>query len=266
MTQKLKNTKAPAGILTTARGTKGPDQPLVVKAKAIPARVRMSPRYKEKMTLPPEVEELSFNDRPMIWRDMAEFSARHSRTIADMVYDMVLLTNHAYSTKTPQRTVVPFDLEFLTRLYDLYPSSCAWNRPSIRDMFELMYSDLLKEFTPANEPAARLAMGRRYAKMLGRVDTAQYRWLTEDGKITRRLGNIMSKVEEAAKGGVNPREMFEGIGKRMWELRGFDIDKYFPLPTQTSVVKQPGTRGRLMRLPKANRLLPAPTYEGGAFL
>jgi hypothetical protein len=222
------------------------------------------PRYKEKMRLSPEDEDLPFNARPMIWRDLAEFAARHSRTIADMVYDMVLLTNHAYSTKTPLRTVVPFDLEFLTRLYEMYPTSCSWVRPTIRQAFDLIYGEHIKTFSKRNEPAARLAIGRRYAKMLGRVDTAQYRWLAEDGNITRRLSNILSKVEEAAKVGHDPREVFEGVGRQIWRLRGFDIEKRFPLPTPESVEKPPGMPGRAMSKKSSKKPVVA-VYQGGAF-
>lgn len=273
MEKKIKNPKAPpSGVRSfVSNPAKSPAAvkmaPMETPAAKKNAAVKASktPKYKEKMLLEPEVEALGLDNRPMIWRDLAEFSARHGRTIADMVYDMVLLTNHAYSTKTPLRTVVPFDLEFLTRLYDLYPSSCAWKRPSIRDMFELMYAGHLKSFDADSEPVARLAVGRRYAKMLGRVDTAQYRWLSEDGKITRRLGNILSKVEESALTGEHPLDVFERVGKRIWELRGFDIDKHFPLPTKENVLKPPGTRGRLMSVQKKVRSIHQPVYSGGSF-
>lgn len=243
---------------------KAQGKPLTKAQAKAQAKLLEGPLYKEKMRLDPEIEKLPFHQRPMIWRDLAEFAARHSRTIADMVYDMVLLTNHAYSTKTPLRTVVPFDLEFLTRLYDEYPSSCSWKRPNIQEMFDLMYRPYLKPFKNKQDgDVAQLAIGRRYARMLGRVDTAQYRWLSEGGKTTRRLGNILSKVQEAANSGHDPREVFEGMSKNIWRLRGFDVEKHFPMPDSQSVLKPPGTRGRMIS-PKTRK--PKKTsYEGGAF-
>ena len=169
------------------------------------------------------------------------------------------------TTNTPLRTVVPFDLEFLTRLYIMFPASCEWKRPTIRDTFTMLYGDYLSQFDQGSEAIAHLAVGRRYAKMLGRVDTAKYRWLEDDGKITRRLGNILSKVERSAVYGHDPLEVFEKIGKRIWELRGFDIDKHYPMPTIESVQKRKGTPGRVVNPKKGARSTHAPTYEGGAF-
>lgn len=221
--------------------------------------------FRDGEELPPEVEALPFGERPMIWRDLPQFSSRHGRTIADIVYDLALLTSHAYAKKTPNRVVVPLDLEVLTKLYDMYPSSCAWKRPDIRGTFEFLYGKAIAEFDEKYESIARLAMGRRYARMLGRVDTAQYRWLAEeDGKITRRLENILAKIHAITDTGADPLEVFESIATRSWALRGVDIDADVPMPTVTSVVKPTGTRGRRMT-EKAKKVVMPASYEGGAF-
>lgn len=220
--------------------------------------------YKAGLVLPEDVEQLSSDDRPLIWRDLPAFAAKHKRTTADIVYDLSLLTSHAVALKTPKATVVPFDLELLIRIFDRYPSSCAWSRPDVRATFEIMYGPFIKKLPPELEDSVRLALGRRYAKLLGRVDTAQYRWLAADGQITRRLSNILSKIEDVHKSGQDARLFFEYIAKRTWLLRGFDVDLKFPLPTPASVQKQPGTRGRLMS-PKKNPPPVAPVYTGGAF-
>lgn len=223
------------------------------------------PVYKENSELPPEIEALAIEHRPMIWRDLSEFCARHSRTIADIVYDLALLTSHAYATKTPQRTVMPFDLELLARLYDLYPSSCAWKRPDVRDTFEILYGEHINSFEKKYQAVARLALGRRYARLLGRVDTAQYRWLADGGQITRRLSNILAKIDAIAGTGDDPREVFERVAKHVWTLRGVNIDAEVPMPTKLSVLKPPGTRGRRMTGSKLRKEIVQPTYAGGAF-
>lgn len=221
--------------------------------------------YKVNKELPLHIEALPLSERPMMWNDIPEFATRHGRTIADIVYDLALLTSHAYAQKTKKRTVVPMDLEILVHLYDMYPSSCGWARPDIREAFEFLYGAKIREFSGASEDVARLAVGRRYARLLGRVGTAQYRWLAEEGKVTRRLENIVSKIQDIALTGSDPGTVFETLSKRCWALRGVDIDKMAPMPTAESVIKPPGTRGRRISENKKNRPVLASTYEGGAF-
>jgi hypothetical protein len=220
--------------------------------------------YKDNALLPPEVERLSSEDRPLIWRDLPAFAGRHKRTTSDIVYDLSLLTSHAVALKTPSATVLPFDLELLMRIFDRHPSSCSWQRPDVRTTFEILYGPLIKKLPPDLESAARLALGRRYAKLLGRVDTAQYRWLAADGQITRRLSNILSKIEDVHKSGQDARLFFEYVAKRTWLLRGLDVDLELPLPTVASLTKQPGARGRAMSTKKKKINEPA-VYAGGAF-
>lgn len=261
--------------MTTNQSSKAPAmlQQFLDKKEVVTVAKRATPKvevvkaiYKKDAELPREVEALDISRRPMIWRDLAEFSARHGRTAADMTYDLALLTSHAYTKKTERRTVVDFDLELLVRLYDMYPSSCSWVRPDVSEMFERLYGKHLKTFSPALEPVARLALGRRYARMLGRVDTAQYRWLSDGGQITRRLSNILAKIDEVSKLGKDPLELLESLAKRVWELRGVDIELEYPVPTKDSVLKPPGTRGRRMTIDKVQKPLVQPTYEGGAFV
>lgn len=221
--------------------------------------------YRVNKELPAQIEALPLSQRPMIWNDIPEFATRHGRTIADIVYDLALLTSHAYAQKTKKRTVVPMDLELIVHLYDAYPSSCSWNRPDIREAFEFLYGSKIREFTGANELVARLAMGRRYARLLGRVGTAQYRWLSEKGKVTRRLENIVSKIQDIASTGDDPLLVFETLSRRCWALRGVDIDQMAPMPTAESVIKPPGTRGRRITENKKAKSVFSNAYAGGAF-
>lgn len=221
--------------------------------------------YEVNKELPQHIEALPLSERPMMWNDIPEFATRHGRTIADIVYDLALLTSHAYAQQTKKRTVVPMDLEILVHLYDLYPSSCEWARPDIRKAFEFLYGPKIREFSGSGEDVARLAVGRRFARLLGRVGTAQYRWLAEEGKVTRRLENIVSKIKDIGLIGADPLTVFETLSKRCWALRGVDIDKTAPMPTAESVIKPPGTRGRRISQSKKSKPMLSGTYEGGAF-
>lgn len=220
--------------------------------------------FKAGSLLPPEIEDLNADDRPLIWRDLPSFAHRHKRTTSDIVYDLTLLTSHVVSLRAPSAMVMPFDLELLIRMLERYPSSCSWTRPDVRSIFEIIYGPLIAKLPPEFEDAVRLALGRRYAKLLGRVDTAQYRWLTADGEITRRLSNILSKIEDVHKMGQDARLFFEHIAKRIWLLRGFDVELMLPLPTVASLTKKPGARGRSMS-PKKKSPTEVPVYTGGAF-
>lgn len=232
------------------------------------------PLYKDKMSLPPEIEALGIDERPMIWRDLSDFAARHARTVPDMVYDFALLSTNSYCNKVPLRTVVPFDVELLARLYDQYPSSCPWIRPGTREMFDLMYDDHLKTFPRQYESSARLATGRRYTKMFGRVDTAQYRWLESNNNTTRRLSNILGKLKDIHSHDLltgrnrHPRFILECVSSRIWDLRCFDIEKYFPLPTLETVTRPSWSHGRKTInpiQPRPTDALSKITYEGGVF-
>lgn len=221
--------------------------------------------YRVNRELPAHIEALPMGQRPMIWNDIPEFATRHGRTIADIVYDLALLTSHAYAQKTKKRTVVPMDLELMVHLYDAYPVSCNWNRPDIRKAFEFLYGEKISEFKGPSEAVARLAMGRRYARLLGRVGTAQYRWLAEKGKVTRRLENIVSKIQDISTTNDDPLTVFEALSRRCWLLRGVDIDKMSPMPTAESVIKPPGTRGRRITENKKSKSVFSNAYAGGAF-
>lgn len=225
-------------------------------------------KYVEGKELPRDVEALDYADRPMIWRDLIEFKDRHERTVADTVYDLVLLTGHAYSASIKKNTVVPFDLELLARLYDHIPESCAWKRPTVLGVFDLLYGADLEAFRGNDEhyQAAQLTLGRRYARLVGRADTAQYRWLSaEGGKITRRLANVLSKIQTLAERSNRPREEFEKLSKKIWTLRGYNLEKFFPMPTAENVVRPEGTRGRNLATKKVAPPPVSGEYKGGAF-
>lgn len=232
--------------------------------EAPPAIVKKS-RARESKELSPEIEAKNQTERPLIWRDLEDFRARHNRTISDVVYDLALLTTHNYANNAAKRTIMPVDLEILIRLYDRYPSSCAWNRVDVRETFETLYGPIIAGFAEEFQSTAHLACARRYAELVGRADTAQYRWLKGESQISRRLTNLLGKITEVQQAGGDPRKVFESIAINTWTLRGVDIDKKVPLPTLQSVQKPPGTRGRRMPTHRVAKPTKAQVYAGGAF-
>lgn len=229
----------------------------------------IKPLYAEGEELPEPIAALGIAQRPLVWRDLADFRARHGRSQADIVYDLALPPN-GIAGKAESGIVLSFDLEILVRLYDLYPASCAWTRPDAREMFKRLYGDAIAKFEPEDQPAAQLAFSRRYVTLLGRSDTAHYRWLPMSGKvrnIPRRMSNILSKIDGILKAGQDARSVFEELAKHTWSLRGVDIEQVLPNPDAQTIRRPPGSKGRKVSKGKAiiGHSLNAPKYLGGAF-
>jgi hypothetical protein len=220
--------------------------------------------------LPPELLKLPYPNRPVIWSDLKEFEIRHNRTGADLVYDLALQSKYNFIQSTKKSTVVPYDLELLMRLYDLDPSSAPWRLPDVREVFEFFYGPLVRQFLPrpghwteVDYRTAELALGRRYARLLGRADTATYRWIQDGGKVTRRLGNILGKFVERCNAFPSPHEEFERIAMSVLAMRGLKINEEIPLPTPENLRKVSTSGRRVSTEGKSNQLLPE--YTGGAF-
>lgn len=264
------NTKVKTKPKAKASGAKisAPKSVAAAKTKEPVAKTNLKSkgRYDEGDVLPPEVEALSTEDRPLVWRDLADFRARHNRTIADIVYDLALQVGKAYSPDSSNRKILPFDMEMLVRLYDASPSSCNWKRPTILGMFRRLYGEAIDAFSEELRPAAELAYGRRYARSIGRLDTALYRWKTgsKGDSTIRRMGNLLSKIESLGETDDEIREKYEALAFRAWMLRGVDINKDFPIPSEDSVRRPPGSRGRKISI--TTKAAPkVATYTGGAF-
>ncbi|MBQ0916859.1 hypothetical protein KBW71_00145 [Hydrogenophaga aromaticivorans] len=223
------------------------------------------PLIKDGMELLPEVERLDLNQRPMIWCDLPVFAAKHSRTAMDMMYDLGLNTPYLYQRDAQRRSVVPYDLELLMRMYDMDPSSCSWNRPTLREVFDLLYGDVLRGFPEELFAKATLAYGARFARMLGRATTVQYRWLMDDSSSTRRISNIVTKIRAVELAGRSAIQTFESLAIVMWARRGYDVNAGYPAYSpETIVIKN--VRQSNVRAKVARRLaVPDPSYKGGAF-
>jgi hypothetical protein len=217
--------------------------------------------------LPASMAGLTYFERPVIWKDLQAFGERHLRTSADLVYDLALQSKYKYIESVRKPTVVPFDLELLMRLYDTSPSSAPWLLPNVSQVFELLYAPVIRQYSPDSGrwtevefKTAELACGRRYARSLGRADTATYRWIKGEGKVTRRLSNILAKIVQICQDEPSPLSRFEEIVKPLLRMRGVDLDKEVPLPTAGSVRRV--TPGRRVSVKDATV---APKYAGGGF-
>lgn len=247
---------------------------------------RKWPLIEEGMRLTEEVLALPWHERPMVWSDLPLFEARHGRNAHDMVYDLGMHQANHYRSRVGLHEVLPFDIELLVRLYDRAPSSCMWTCPTLQDMFFRIYGQAIEGFAPALQDRARNAYGMRFARLMGRAPTVQYRWLWDSAMqdksgSTRRVSNIISKLYEASLAGEHPRAVLEDIAGRMWLLRGLNVDAETPAHDPISLQKrsQKGAKDKSMATsahaspaPSRSSVLspaakvPAPAYEGGAFV
>jgi hypothetical protein len=263
-----------------------------IKAAKIAPDVRHVPTAKkwplieEGMRLSDEVMARPWQDRPMVWSDLPLFEARHGRNAHDMVYDLGMHQANHYRSRVGLHEVLPFDIELLVRLYDRSPSSCMWTCPTLQDMFFRIYGQAIEGFAPSLQDRARNAYGMRFARLMGRAPTVQYRWLWDSGMqdksgSTRRVRNIISKLHEASLGGEHPRAVLEDLAGRMWVLRGLNVDAETPAHDPISLQKRSqkvakgsskedarlasGHSGKPAALAPAVVRAPVPAYEGGAF-
>jgi len=187
-----------------------------------------SPPIEDGMRLSDEVLALGWHERPLVWSDLPLFEARHGRNAHDMIYDLGMHQAGHYRSRVSLHEVLPFDIELLVRLYDRYPSSCTWTCPTLQDMFYRIYGSAIEALEPALRDRARTAYGMRFARLLGRAPTVQYRWLwntamQDKSGSTRRISNIISKIHEASLTGEQPRVVLEDLSVRMWALRGLNV-------------------------------------------
>lgn len=210
-----------------------------------------------------ETLDLPISERSLVWGDLPIFSVKCNRTTSDIVYDLALLATHDQMLKKLTKVVLAFELEFLVRVYYIYPQSCDWKRPKCTELFELLYGDIIRTYPLEFQVAARMRLGIRFVKMAGRASTAQYRWIeNEEGNITRRMSNLFSKIKSVKD--EDRRLFFERISRLTWKHRGVDIDLAFPMPTLESLQARVGVSGRKLS-PKKSRVIEA-EYAGSAFL
>ena len=191
---------------------------------------------KEGEVLPAKVVPLPYDARPLSWQDMDIIRSRLNRTKREMVYAMVLQSQGKYHEKISSPTVLPLGTEMLLRAYLERPGDCSWNFPSLTParVFEMVYGKRLEEFARLvkdNEElvaSARVALQKRFAKMLGRSMPSSYRWLDgSEASFNPVLRNLIIKAMDFSEPGV----FLENLSKKVWALRGQDFELMAPLPT-----------------------------------
>ena len=213
------------------------DAPVVGRPRGRPPTnpVRIKPMITSKDILSADRLVEPIHSRPLIWKDLPKFAARHSRSSMEMMYDLGFNTTFQYTRAANKAEVVPFDLELLIRILDAYPSSCQWKKTTPSQALDLIYGDMLTPYVdmPEEDAVMRMVMGHRLAAILDRSVTVLYRWLTDAGASSRRVINILSKAEAMGNDPESRRTAFEGIALPAWRLRGIDIDQMFKLTPLT---------------------------------
>ena len=222
---------------------------------------KLIPRIKQGDSLPLETLNLSTDARPVVYHDLPRFAAEHDLTGMDMMHHMGFNTSFQYIRDIKKALVVPFDIELLLRLYENSPKPCRWKKPNILVTFELIYGDLIEACEEKNQEAMRMALSERFVSLLGRGVTVVYRWMTDSGMSSKRMLNILSKVEELGRTPQERRRAFEKISSNAWKLRGVEIDSFHPIPREETLsISVTPTVSNRMRMARE-----AAMYSGGAF-
>jgi len=186
----------------------------------------------------------------MIWKDLPRFAHKHGRASVEMMYDLGFNTTFHYTSMTGRAEVLPFDLELLLRIYDAYPSSCAWNKTAPSEAVDLIYGDLIAPYKGdlGAEAAVEMFLGQRLTAILDRSVTVLYRWLTKEGASSRRITMILTKIKAMGSTPQERRNAFESIALPAWRLRGVDIEQTFEFNAEAIVSRHmaTGVRDRIL--------------------
>lgn len=188
-------------------------------------------------------------NRPLTGKDLAEFRIQNGVRKRDAIFALGIpnFVNYTKICKTPG--ALPIEKELLIRLYDQYPRHVAWRTIQPKQLFEMLYGDLMAKFVGTeHETPARLALYTRIMACFGRSPSTAYRWfegpeLGENDSGGRAkveilmLMNLLSTME-------NPREVFEALARQTLACRGLDLETRFPLPDPSNPppVRKPGRK------------------------
>ena len=142
-------------------------------------------------------------------------------------------SNH-YNTMCLQPNL-PVVLELLIRIYDESPIALGWGKYSLKELFQIMYGDTLDLFVGGKqETHAKVDLGTRFTKIFDRSPARQYQWLEEDRKRNESELNAYSVIEcilSKLKQVDDPKETLERAAKKVWLLRGVDLDSEYRVPS-----------------------------------
>ena len=172
--------------------------------------------------------------RPMLGLDIEEWRGELGLSKYDAQYALGFRNSNHYN-KMCQEPLLPVALELLIRLYEVSPVARGWDKFTMRELFALMYGPDLEAFKGTRfETYARVDLGTRFAKFFDRSSARQYQWLGDDPKRNDSELNAYS-VMECILGKLrqveDPKATLERTAKKVWELRGVDLDSEFRVPT-----------------------------------
>ena len=217
-----------------------------------------APRDMNASTLKRPLVDLSKprSQRPMMGLDIEEWRGEHNLSKYDAQYALGFRNSNHYN-KMCALPLLPEALELLIRLYEEVPRERGWARYAIKELFHLMYDPALEPFVGTElETWARVDLGTRFAKIFGRSSARQYQWLSDDRRRNDTdlpayavIECILSKLKQVD----DPREVLERVAKKVWAMRGVDLDVEFRVPTPDF----PPTREKTGRKPGVTSKKPA---------
>jgi hypothetical protein len=188
----------------------------------------------------------SRSERRMIGFDIEQWRGEHKLSKYEAQTALGFRNSNHYNKMCGVEELPP-TIELLIRLYDEKPIP---EKYTLRELFELMYADALKPFMgTALETFAKVDLGSRFTKMFGRSPERRYQWLEEQK--TKNSGDVsaysdVDRVLSKLKDFEDPKEVLERLAKRVWALRGVDLDIEMPIPTLRNPPqrKKTGRKGR----------------------
>jgi hypothetical protein len=191
------------------------------------------------------------SSRPMTGLDIEQWRAERGMAKYDAQYALGFRNSNHYN-KMCLEPVLPATLELLIRIYEESPliPGPGWKKYSLPELFNLMYGEALSLFkdTPL-ETYAKVDFGTRFTKIFDRSSARQYQWLEGDSKRNESDLNAYSVMECILSKLCtvdDPKQVLEKAARKVWLLRGVDLDSEFPVPSPTN----PPTRQKTGRKSK----------------
>lgn len=173
--------------------------------------------------------------------------------------------NANHYNKMCMEPVIPESIEIIIRLYEENPVAPGWEKFTLLELFDLMYAKALRVFD--NTPDALRAyvdLGNRFTKLFNRSSSRKYNWLRDDNMSEEReFGGAYSDVETILtllKQTENPAEVLERVAKKVFLLRGVNLDEMYPIPTlenpprRERTGRKPSDKSRAKAAAKADKL------------
>lgn len=191
------------------------------------------------------------SQRPMTGLDIEQWRAERGMDKYGAQYALGFRNSNHYN-KMCLEPILPPALELLIRLYEASPliPGPGWAKYSLPQLFDLMYGDVMKQFEgTSHQVYAKVDLGTRFTKIFGRSSARQYQWIGDDPKRNDPEINaysvmdcILCKLHEV----TDPKPLLEQVARKLWLLRGVDLDSEFRVPS----AEHPPTREKTGRKSK----------------